>query len=332
MTAAGPVRTRTASASASSSRQPAGAAQDAGRGGRGCRPHQGIPVQDRARPGQRLGRLADADLRDARAVGRRAVQRHRRATSYAGRRTRRSTSAASGMTEYLLTPSGERRLQAILSEIEPGGGSGDEPYSLPADVEFVFVVVRPARGDPARRGDRARSRGHPHLRPPRAAHLPQAPSRTRTTQVLWVFSPALTDRPQATPGDPSERPIDPTPDGPSPPVGPVDASQVPRFAGIATFGRLPAARGRRPCRHRGDGRAVRQRRLLPARCAVRAGRGPRGQPAAAALPPGSGRLPVRGRCRWPTRATWPATPTTSRRHSSPCRQARPPCWTRARRS
>ena len=28
------------------------------------------------------------------------------------------------ITEYLLTPSGEKRVQAILSEIEPGGGSG----------------------------------------------------------------------------------------------------------------------------------------------------------------------------------------------------------------
>src|SRR5208282_5508241 len=45
------------------------------------------------------------------------------------------------MAEYLLTPSGEKRVQAILSDIEPGGGSGDEPYSLPADVEFVFVLA-----------------------------------------------------------------------------------------------------------------------------------------------------------------------------------------------
>ena len=45
------------------------------------------------------------------------------------------------VTEYLLTPSGEKRVQAILSDIEPGGGSGDEPYSLPADVEFVYVLA-----------------------------------------------------------------------------------------------------------------------------------------------------------------------------------------------
>src|SRR6516165_4941423 len=42
------------------------------------------------------------------------------------------------MTEYLLTPAGEKRVQAILSDIEPGGGSGKEPYELPAGVEFVF--------------------------------------------------------------------------------------------------------------------------------------------------------------------------------------------------
>lgn len=45
-----------------------------------------------------------------------------------------------GMHEYLLTPRSERRVQAILSEIEPGGGSGDTTYTLPTDVEFVFVL------------------------------------------------------------------------------------------------------------------------------------------------------------------------------------------------
>ena len=32
-------------------------------------------------------------------------------------------------------------MQAILSDIEPGGGSGKEPHSLPADVEFVFILA-----------------------------------------------------------------------------------------------------------------------------------------------------------------------------------------------
>src|SRR5215470_19330186 len=46
-----------------------------------------------------------------------------------------------GIREYLLTPAGEKRVQALLSEIEPGGGGGDEPYSLPTDVEFAFVLA-----------------------------------------------------------------------------------------------------------------------------------------------------------------------------------------------
>ena len=32
-------------------------------------------------------------------------------------------------------------MQAILSDLEPGGGSGDEPYALPADVELVFIMA-----------------------------------------------------------------------------------------------------------------------------------------------------------------------------------------------
>src|SRR5689334_7950747 len=45
------------------------------------------------------------------------------------------------MTEYLLTPAGEKRVQAILSDIEPGGGSMNEPYALPAGVEFVLILA-----------------------------------------------------------------------------------------------------------------------------------------------------------------------------------------------
>ncbi len=44
------------------------------------------------------------------------------------------------LNEFLLTPQSERRVQVLLSKIEPGGGSGDEPYPLPGEVEFVFVI------------------------------------------------------------------------------------------------------------------------------------------------------------------------------------------------
>ncbi|MFB9378320.1 helix-turn-helix domain-containing protein [Kineococcus gynurae] len=44
------------------------------------------------------------------------------------------------MTEYLLTPRGEQRISALLSEIAPGGGAGLELYELPGDVEFAYVL------------------------------------------------------------------------------------------------------------------------------------------------------------------------------------------------
>jgi transcriptional regulator with XRE-family HTH domain len=42
--------------------------------------------------------------------------------------------------DVLLTPRETRRLQVILSTIEPGAGSGDEPYSHDSDEECVIVL------------------------------------------------------------------------------------------------------------------------------------------------------------------------------------------------
>jgi transcriptional regulator with XRE-family HTH domain len=98
----------------------------------------------------------------------------------------------SGIREYLLTPSGEKRLQAILTEVDPGGGSGEEAYALPAEVEFVFVIAGtleislPGETVLLHKGDA-------FTFPPNTEHSFRAgPGRTRT-QVLWVFSPALPD-------------------------------------------------------------------------------------------------------------------------------------------
>jgi len=95
-----------------------------------------------------------------------------------------------GMTEYLLTPQGERRVQAILSDISPGGGSGDEPYGLPADVEFVFVLGGRLRVT-LRGEDVLLDAGDAFTFPPRAEHTFRNVSADRPTRVLWVFSPAL---------------------------------------------------------------------------------------------------------------------------------------------
>jgi len=97
-----------------------------------------------------------------------------------------------GVREYLLTPSGEKRVQAILSDIEPGGGSGDEPYSLPADVEFVFVLAGQLQISLA--GEQVTlEQGDAFTFPAGSQHTFRASWAAGPTQVLWVFSPALPD-------------------------------------------------------------------------------------------------------------------------------------------
>jgi len=94
--------------------------------------------------------------------------------------------------EYLLTPSGEKRVQAILSDIEPGGGSGDEPYSLPADVEFVFVLAGQLQITVADE-QITLEQGDAFTFPASTQHTFRVTLPAGRTQVLWVFSPALPD-------------------------------------------------------------------------------------------------------------------------------------------
>lgn len=95
-----------------------------------------------------------------------------------------------GISESLISPSGERRLQVLHSIIQPGGGSGPDLYSLPSEVEFAFVlsgsisltvegiVHRLKKGDSITFSSQV-----PH------SFRNDHPSREAT--VLWVFSPAL---------------------------------------------------------------------------------------------------------------------------------------------
>ena len=96
------------------------------------------------------------------------------------------------MTEYLLTPSGEKRVQAILSEIEPGGGSGKEPYALPAGVEFVLILAGVLQVTVAGEGI-VLEEGDALTFTADMDHTFQAPPGGRGARVLWVLSPALPD-------------------------------------------------------------------------------------------------------------------------------------------
>lgn len=97
-----------------------------------------------------------------------------------------------GMREYLLTPSGEKRVQAILSEIEPGGGSGGEPYSLPSDVEFVFVLAGELLIEVA--DERfSLSAGDAFTFPSASTHAFHVARSAGPARVLWVIAPALPD-------------------------------------------------------------------------------------------------------------------------------------------
>jgi transcriptional regulator with XRE-family HTH domain len=63
----------------------------------------------------------------------------------AGRLIRREEQArrslALGNAEHLLLSSGdERRFHVTESHIPPGAGAGEELYTLPADVELVYVL------------------------------------------------------------------------------------------------------------------------------------------------------------------------------------------------
>lgn len=95
-----------------------------------------------------------------------------------------------GMSEYLLTPHVERRLQVILSVIQPGGGSGDEPYVLTTDVEFAFVLEGRLKIDV---GDKSVTleAGDAFTFPGHTQHTFQSVETNGLTKVLWVLCPSL---------------------------------------------------------------------------------------------------------------------------------------------
>jgi transcriptional regulator with XRE-family HTH domain len=95
-----------------------------------------------------------------------------------------------GVTEWLLTPYSQERLQVIQGEIAPSGGGGNELYSLPADAEFVHVVA--GRLEVVIEDETfALGAGDSLTFSGRDPHTWSNPSDTDPTLVLWVLTPSV---------------------------------------------------------------------------------------------------------------------------------------------
>jgi len=111
----------------------------------------------------------------------------------AGRLIRREEQArrslAMGDAEHLLLSSGdERRFHVTESHIPPGASAGEELYTLPADVELVYVL----RGSlELRVGEETHllEEGDTLTYSPRDPHTWRNPSETVDAVVLWTALP-----------------------------------------------------------------------------------------------------------------------------------------------
>ena len=111
----------------------------------------------------------------------------------AGRLIRREEQArrslALGNAEHLLLSSrDERRFHVPESHIPPGGSAGEEPYTLPADVELVYVLSGSLE---LRVGDEVHEleQGDTLTYSPRDPHTWRNPSETDEAVVFWTALP-----------------------------------------------------------------------------------------------------------------------------------------------
>jgi transcriptional regulator with XRE-family HTH domain len=98
-------------------------------------------------------------------------------------------SLAMGDAEHLLLSSGqERRFHVTESHIPPGGSAGDEFYTLPADVELVYVL-RGSLELRVRDEVHELAEGDTLTYSPRDPHTWRNPSETEEAVVLWTALP-----------------------------------------------------------------------------------------------------------------------------------------------
>lgn len=109
--------------------------------------------------------------------------------TYVSRRDQRRTARFGGtkVSDYVLTPPTDGRMQVLETHIEPGGGGDPNSYRLPVDGEFVVVldghlvveiegiVIELAEGDALSFSARD-------------SHRWYNPSTTESTRVMWVLT------------------------------------------------------------------------------------------------------------------------------------------------
>ncbi|HVZ45168.1 MAG TPA: cupin domain-containing protein [Ramlibacter sp.] len=92
------------------------------------------------------------------------------------------------MNEYLISGSSNEHMMALLSVIEPGGGSGSEPYTLNAGSDLVHVKDGELVVDVDGVSYHLKE-GDTLTFPPSLPHSWVNPSRTKKTVAVWVIVP-----------------------------------------------------------------------------------------------------------------------------------------------
>jgi transcriptional regulator with XRE-family HTH domain len=92
------------------------------------------------------------------------------------------------MTEYLISGTGQTEMMALRSVIEPGGGSGAEPYALRSQADLVHVLSGELEivvdGVVHLLGE-----GDTLTFPPTLPHSWRNPSATTVAHAIWVIVP-----------------------------------------------------------------------------------------------------------------------------------------------
>jgi transcriptional regulator with XRE-family HTH domain len=94
-----------------------------------------------------------------------------------------------GVRDALLTPSSEQAVMAFRSDIEPGGNSGAEPYTMDADIEVAHVITG-AIELTVGVDIHLLEAGDTLTYDPREPHTWRNPSATEAARVLWLLTPA----------------------------------------------------------------------------------------------------------------------------------------------